>query len=131
MEEKIPVGARQGVPRFQWHRVGWIPAAGTAAGVPRILSVGRYVEKKGFADLIEACRLLRERGREFACDIIGGGPLEAALQAQIEQAQLGAIGETARPARRKAKCAAPGGGAGISCWPVCPRLVAAATIFRP
>ena len=28
--------------------------------VPRILSVGRYVEKKGFADLIEACRLLRD-----------------------------------------------------------------------
>ena len=40
-----------------------------------ILSVGRYVEKKGFNDLIESCRLLRDRGRHFECLIVGGGPL--------------------------------------------------------
>ena len=60
-------------------------------GVPRIVSVGRYVEKKGFAYLIEACRLLRDRGLTFACDVIGGGPLEAELRAQIEQARLGTV----------------------------------------
>lgn len=50
--------------------------------IPRILSVGRYVEKKGFDVLIDACALLRERGIVFRCEIIGGGPLEAALSAQ-------------------------------------------------
>ncbi|MDQ3622910.1 MAG: glycosyltransferase family 4 protein, partial [Verrucomicrobiota bacterium] len=54
----------------------------------RIVSVGRYVEKKGFADLIEACRLLKHRGRPFECVIVGGGPLEAELRVQIEVAQL-------------------------------------------
>ena len=30
--------------------------------------------------MIEACRLLRERGVEFRCEIIGEGPLESALR---------------------------------------------------
>jgi glycosyltransferase involved in cell wall biosynthesis len=55
---------------------------------PRIISVGRSVEKKGFRYLIDACRLLRDRGHAFQCLIVGGGPLEAELQAQIEAAQL-------------------------------------------
>jgi glycosyltransferase involved in cell wall biosynthesis len=38
--------------------------------------------------LIEACRLLRDRGREFQCVIVGGGPLEAELRAQIEAGGL-------------------------------------------
>lgn len=50
---------------------------------PRIISVGRLIEKKGFADLIAACRLMRERGITFRCEIIGEGPLESALQEQI------------------------------------------------
>ena len=55
---------------------------------PRILSVGRAVEKKGFTHLIEACRILRERGVAFTCQIVGGGPLEAELRTQIENASL-------------------------------------------
>jgi glycosyltransferase involved in cell wall biosynthesis len=50
--------------------------------------VGRYVEKKGFGDLIEACRLLRARNFDFTCGIVGGGPLEAQLQGQIAEAKL-------------------------------------------
>jgi glycosyltransferase involved in cell wall biosynthesis len=57
--------------------------------VPRILSVGRLVEKKGFADLIEACRQLRAREISFVCSIVGEGPLEAELRAQIDRASLG------------------------------------------
>ena len=57
--------------------------------VPRILSVGRLVEKKGFGDLIEACRILRERRRVFECAIVGEGPLQGELQAQIDRSQLG------------------------------------------
>jgi glycosyltransferase involved in cell wall biosynthesis len=56
--------------------------------LPLILSVGRLIEKKGFADLIEACRLLRESGCEFRCDIIGDGPLRSNLQAEIVRAGL-------------------------------------------
>ncbi len=67
------------------------PPRGAAGPVPRILSVGRYVEKKGFGDLIAACGLLCARGVEFECAIVGGGPLEGELQAQIDAAQLGGI----------------------------------------
>lgn len=54
----------------------------------RIVSVGRYIEKKGFADLIEACRLLDAMGVAFDCQIIGSGPLEPVLAAQIQAANL-------------------------------------------
>ena len=52
-------------------------------GVPSIVSIGRLIEKKGFGDLITACRFLKPRGRDFICEIIGEGPLETALQSQI------------------------------------------------
>jgi colanic acid/amylovoran biosynthesis glycosyltransferase len=55
---------------------------------PRIVSVGRLVEKKGFADLISACTILAKRGCHFSCQIIGTGELEANLWAQIEQLGL-------------------------------------------
>ncbi|MCA9837985.1 MAG: glycosyltransferase, partial [Trueperaceae bacterium] len=51
----------------------------------RIVSVGRLVEKKGFADLIAACALLQSRGLEFHCDIIGSGELEADLRTLIAE----------------------------------------------
>ncbi len=57
------------------------------AGRPLIVSVGRYIEKKGFGDLIAACVLLE--GRDFSCQIIGHGPLEADLQSQIAHLGLG------------------------------------------
>ncbi|HZD10774.1 MAG TPA: glycosyltransferase family 4 protein [Candidatus Binatia bacterium] len=50
---------------------------------PLVVGVGRLVEKKGFADLIEACGLLSRRGCNFTCQIIGTGELEADLRAQI------------------------------------------------
>ncbi|HEY2572435.1 MAG TPA: glycosyltransferase, partial [Verrucomicrobiaceae bacterium] len=64
------------------------PARQSGGPVRRILSVGRYVEKKGFRDLIIACGLLRDQGLEFECLIVGGGPLEAELQSQVESAGL-------------------------------------------
>ena len=56
---------------------------------PVIVSVGRLIEKKGFEDLIEACAILKSRGRPFRCVIIGSGPLEDALKAQIARLDLG------------------------------------------
>lgn len=50
----------------------------------RIVAVGRLVEKKGFADLVEACAILAEGGLDFQCEIVGAGPLFADLLAQVE-----------------------------------------------
>ncbi len=55
---------------------------------PNVVAIGRLIEKKGFADLIEAGRLLRDRGVVFRCEIIGEGPLEASLREQIATAGL-------------------------------------------
>jgi colanic acid/amylovoran biosynthesis glycosyltransferase len=57
----------------------------------RIVAVGRLVEKKGFSVLVDACAILRDRGLPFDCRIIGDGPLQGALQAQIET--LGLVGQ--------------------------------------
>lgn len=54
---------------------------------PRVLSVGRLVEKKGFHVLIDACRALADRGVDFECVIAGDGPWEGRLRAQV--ARLG------------------------------------------
>lgn len=56
--------------------------------VPLILSVGRLVPKKGLNDLISACQLLKARGVKFRCAIVGGGPLRAELEDQINKLGL-------------------------------------------
>ena len=58
------------------------------SGIPAIVSIGRLIEKKGFADLINACALLTSRRRGFNCEIIGEGPLEETLRAQIASADV-------------------------------------------
>lgn len=55
-----------------------------------ILFVGRLVAKKGVSDLIEACRILKERDVPFDCEIIGDGPLRDALTEQIRTSGLAA-----------------------------------------
>jgi len=55
---------------------------------PLIIAVGRLIAKKGFAELIRACALLADRGKLFRCEIIGEGPLENELRAQIAQLNL-------------------------------------------
>jgi len=59
----------------------WFSPAGAAAAAqagdahtaapPVLLSVGRFVEKKGFDHLVGACALLRDRGVRFVCTIVG------------------------------------------------------------
>ncbi|HEX6506038.1 MAG TPA: glycosyltransferase family 4 protein, partial [Chloroflexota bacterium] len=55
---------------------------------PVIISVGRLVPKKGHAHVVEAAKLLRERGVRFRLDIYGQGDLRKPLQEQIEGAGL-------------------------------------------
>lgn len=64
------------------------PYADPTGRAPVIVSVGRLVEKKGFADLIDACALLAARGRAFSCRIAGSGPLEQELRVRIAAAGL-------------------------------------------
>ena len=54
---------------------------------PRIVGVGRLVEKKGFVDLIDACAILAKEGRKFTCRIVGTGEQEVGLRVRI--ARLG------------------------------------------
>ena len=57
---------------------------------PLILSVGRFVEKKGFDQLIEACARLRDAGMAFSCIIVGErGSAYESIRRQIEERSLG------------------------------------------
>jgi colanic acid/amylovoran biosynthesis glycosyltransferase len=53
-----------------------------------IVGIGRLVEKKGFAHLVDACGWLNARGIPFQCRIVGAGEQEARLRARIERLQL-------------------------------------------
>jgi colanic acid/amylovoran biosynthesis glycosyltransferase len=68
---------------FEYHSPDRRPAA--------IVTVGRLVEKKGFADLIEACGLLADRNRRFTCSIVGSGPLEDDLRDRIFRRGLSGV----------------------------------------
>ncbi len=57
-------------------------------GFTKILSVGRLIEKKGHAYLIDACALLAERGLKFHCLIVGTGPLFKTLHNRITRYNL-------------------------------------------
>ncbi|MGI8828229.1 MAG: glycosyltransferase [Candidatus Limnocylindria bacterium] len=58
-------------------------------GRPLILSVAQLTERKGLRHLVEACRILKERGRDLQCEIVGDGPLLEALSSQIRDLGLG------------------------------------------
>jgi glycosyltransferase involved in cell wall biosynthesis len=53
-----------------------------------ILSIGRFVEKKGYQYLITACETLVERNIPFRCAIYGSGPLKHDLHQQIARLDL-------------------------------------------
>jgi glycosyltransferase involved in cell wall biosynthesis len=54
-----------------------------------IVSVGSLQPYKGFACLIQACALLRDRGIQTRCRIVGEGDLRPVLQNLIDNADLG------------------------------------------
>jgi glycosyltransferase involved in cell wall biosynthesis len=53
-----------------------------------ILTVGPLVEESGFVDLIEAMRILRDRGIASRATIVGDGPFGPALRGRIERLGL-------------------------------------------
>ncbi|KAB0677755.1 glycosyltransferase [Aureimonas leprariae] len=75
--------------RFPPPPVGTEPSRrdGSAAGDPvRLLSVGRFVDKKGHAGLLDA--LSRCRDLHWRIEFIGGGPLKEELRAEAERLGL-------------------------------------------
>jgi glycosyltransferase involved in cell wall biosynthesis len=61
---------------------------GSGIGSRRILSVGRLVPKKGFADVIASLQVLNRDGMVFDAAIFGGGPLHDELIARTYAAGL-------------------------------------------
>jgi colanic acid/amylovoran biosynthesis glycosyltransferase len=57
-------------------------------GDPLICAIGQLKEKKGFSYLIKACRILKDKGYEFRCQIIGAGPLQSALESLLRELSL-------------------------------------------
>jgi colanic acid/amylovoran biosynthesis glycosyltransferase len=54
----------------------------------RVVCVASLEEVKGHRFLIEACRLLEDRGVAVECDLVGTGPLHGDLTAQAREAGL-------------------------------------------
>ncbi|MCB1930140.1 MAG: glycosyltransferase family 4 protein [Rhodocyclaceae bacterium] len=66
------------------------PAKGNGRDMPMILSVGRFVEKKGFEHLVDACQILKRAGLRFGCLIVGEpGDAYDAVREQIDRLDLG------------------------------------------
>ena len=53
-----------------------------------IVCVGSLEEKKGQTYLVEACRLLKQRGLRFVCHLIGDGQNRASLEEQVRRDNL-------------------------------------------
>ncbi|MGD8379382.1 MAG: glycosyltransferase [Gammaproteobacteria bacterium] len=60
---------------------------------PRIVSVGRLDEIKGFPVLLEALAFLRDNGVSFSCRIIGDGPQRSMLRRRIGMLALDTLVE--------------------------------------
>ena len=65
------------------------PPRNPPGGPFRLITVARLVEKKGIPVLVEACRILRDRGLDFRCDIIGKGEQRRTLELMILESKLG------------------------------------------
>jgi glycosyltransferase involved in cell wall biosynthesis len=64
------------------------PRRSHAPGAPRILTVGRLVEKKGHDTLIRSAAVLRDRGLEFNLRIVGEGVEWPQLQRLVHELEL-------------------------------------------
>ena len=75
------------------------------ARTPRLLAVGRLVEKKGFDLLVDAVASLRDRDVACTLDIVGDGPLHGALTEQVDRLRLGDRIELHGPRTQSEVCA--------------------------
>lgn len=66
-----------------------VPEFNVKKQVPLLLSIGRIVEKKGYTYLIEASKILKDRGFAHEVKIIGGGPFYQNILMQIKKFKVG------------------------------------------
>jgi glycosyltransferase involved in cell wall biosynthesis len=59
------------------------------ARAPVFFAVGRLVAKKGYVHLVEAARILKDRGVPFTVKVIGGGPDHDVLAGRIAELDVG------------------------------------------
>jgi glycosyltransferase involved in cell wall biosynthesis len=69
-------------PMFLEHGPSPVPLA------PRLVSIGRIVEQKGQAILVQAAAELRDRGCDFELVLVGDGPMRPEIERLIEQLDL-------------------------------------------
>lgn len=89
--ETLLNGGKKGKLRCIYHGLDtsrYEPPARSTTDYPLILAVGQLKEKKGFPYLLEACRLLQDRGYDFHCTIVGEGPARGQLEEQIRRLGL-------------------------------------------
>ncbi|MFQ5627325.1 MAG: glycosyltransferase family 4 protein, partial [bacterium] len=55
---------------------------------PNILSIGRFVPKKGFPVLLKALKQVKDQGVDFHCDLVGGGEMQDELAALSQELGL-------------------------------------------
>jgi glycosyltransferase involved in cell wall biosynthesis len=72
-------------------------ASATQTSIPKILCVAAHRPYKGLPVLIEACRILRDEGVKFHCDVVGHGPQRAELEQLIRERNLGDVFVLAGP----------------------------------
>lgn len=85
--------AYETIPRLMWDEFRVYERTDTCTGPSvNLLIVANLIERKGVAYVVDAVRLLRERtNRDFRCSIVGWGPMEEPLKAQIRDAGLEGI----------------------------------------
>jgi glycosyltransferase involved in cell wall biosynthesis len=84
LQQQYAMAAGKTVTIYNGVDVNDFPYRSPADRKPVIVGVGRLIEKKGFAELIEACALLRAQGTDFTCRLVGTGPLEESLRQGIQ-----------------------------------------------
>lgn len=67
------------------------PATKTPRDDLILLAVGQLAERKGILQLVDACALLRDRGLQFECRIVGSGPLAGTIDRRIVEVGLAGI----------------------------------------
>lgn len=87
LAEHFPAQAAKFSRVYNGIQVDRFPISTFPEGTPVIVSVGRYIEKKGFGTLIEACAHLG--GRDWRCLLIGQGPMETELKERVARLGLG------------------------------------------
>ncbi|UIR56000.1 glycosyltransferase family 4 protein [Sphingobacterium sp. SRCM116780] len=66
----------------------FVPTAFSTTENKRVIAVGRYDYQKGFDDLIQAWKLVKQQAPDWTLDIFGHGPLEQQLNGLINELKL-------------------------------------------